>query len=295
VSQGKLHKAPEIDGICLEFYRVKWDVIKTELLQIINCMFTNGPILARQVQGQLVRIPKKPQPVKIGDYRPLTLLNVDYKLLARIIANRLTPLLKKIMLPQQYYGIPETTVFDAVATIRDAIAYAESKKVPLCVVSLDFHSAFDRISHNYLQDILRSHGLGNLFVDRIMGLYRNAASEVQVNGFRSTPIPVRSSIRQGCPLSMQLYTLCLNPLLHILEEKLAGVRIGRVRSKTVTVAYADDITVLLTTPADVQKLQDTLHVYEEPTGARMNTHKSRALAVGEWDTSRQIMNIPYQR
>ena len=113
-------------------------------------------------------------------------------------------------------------------------------------MSLDFHSAFDKISHNYLQDILRAHGFGNLFVDRIMGLYRNAASEILVNGFRSTPIPVRSSIRQGCPLSMQLYTLCLNPLLHILEEKLAGVRIGRGRSKTVTVAYADDVTVLLT-------------------------------------------------
>ena len=62
VSQGKLHKAPGIDGICLEFYRVEWDVIKTELLQILNCMFTNGPLLARQVQGQVVCIPKKPQP-----------------------------------------------------------------------------------------------------------------------------------------------------------------------------------------------------------------------------------------
>ena len=83
---------------------------------------------------------------------------------------------------------------------------------------------------------------------------------------------------------MQLYTLCLNPLLHILEEKLAGVAIGRGRSKPVTVAYADDVTVLLTTSADVHKLQDTLHVYEEATGTRINTHKSRALAVGEWDT-----------
>jgi hypothetical protein len=222
VSQGKLHKTPEIDGICLEFYRAEWDVIKTELLQILNCMFTNGPLLARQVQGQVVCIPKKPQPVEIGDYRPLTLLNADYKLLVRIISNRLKPLLQEIMHPQQYCGIPGTTVFDAVTTIRDTIAYAESKKVLLCVVSLDLHSAFHKILHNYLQDVLRAHGFGNLFVDRIMGLYRNAASEVQVNGFRSTPIPVRNSIRQGCPLTMQLYTLCLNPLLHILEEKFAG-------------------------------------------------------------------------
>ena len=94
-------------------------------------MFTNGPILARQVQGHVVCIPKKPQPVKMGDYKPLTLLNEDYKFLARIIANRLKPLFQEIMHPQQYCGIPGTTVFDSVATIWDAIAYAESKKVPL--------------------------------------------------------------------------------------------------------------------------------------------------------------------
>jgi len=142
VSQGKLHKAPGIDGICLEFYRSEWDVIKTELLKILNGMFTNDPILARQVQGHVVCIAKKPQPVKIGDYRPLTLLNVNYKLLVRIIANRLKPLLRVIMLPQQYCRIPVTTVFDAVATIRDAISYAESKKVPLRVVSLNFSSTW---------------------------------------------------------------------------------------------------------------------------------------------------------
>ena len=256
-------------------------------------MFTNGPILARQVQGQIVCIPKKSQAEKIGDYRPLTLLNADYKILARIIANRLKPLLQEISNPHQHCGIPGTTVFDAAATIRDAIAYAEMKKVPLCAVSLDFQSTFDKISHNYLQEILLTYGFGNLFVDRIMGLYKNAASEVQINGFRSNPIPIRSSIRQGCPLSMQLYNLCLNPLLHKLDEELAGVRIRHGRAKTVKVAYADDVTVLLTTPDDVQKLQDILHTYDEATGAKINIHKSRALDVGGWDTTRQIMNITY--
>jgi len=121
------------------------------------------------------------------------------------------------------------------------------KKEPLCAVSLDFQSAFDKISHTYLQEILQTYGFGNQLVEGLMGLYKNAVSEVQIYGFRSNPIPIRSSIRQGCPLSMQLYTLCINPLLHKLDQKLAGVRIGRGRAKTVTVAYADEVTVLLTT------------------------------------------------
>jgi len=92
ISQGKPHKAPGPDGIGLEFYRSEWDVIKTELVKIMNCMFLNDPIIAQQVKGHVVCMPKKPQPVRIEDYRPLTLLNAEYKILARIIANRLKPI-----------------------------------------------------------------------------------------------------------------------------------------------------------------------------------------------------------
>jgi len=130
-------------------------------------------------------------------------------------------------------------------------------------------------------------------VDRIMGLYRNATSEVQINGFRSHSIPIRRSTRQGCPLSMLLYTLCLNPLLHLLDEKLTGIRIGRGSAKTVAVAYADDVTVFLTAPSDERSLQESLHAYESATGARLILHKSRVLTVGGWDISSQILNIRY--
>ena len=87
-----------------------------------------------------------------------------------------------------------------------------------------------------------------------MGLYRNAKSEVQINGFKSHCFPIKSSIRQGCPLSMQLYAICINPLLHNLEEAITGARIGRGKPGTATVAYADDATVFLTEP-DVQEEQ----------------------------------------
>jgi len=87
-------------------------------------------------------------------------------------------------------------VFEAVASIRDAIAYAEVTKKPLCIVSIDFNAAFDRISHEYLKEVLRMNGLGNPLLDRVMGMYRNASSEVQINGFRSSLFPIHSSVRQ---------------------------------------------------------------------------------------------------
>jgi len=99
ISKEKPHKVPWNDGICLEFYKSAWNVI-TELLQVINHMFANGPIMAQQAQGCVVCLPKMAHPKMIDDYRPITLLNADCKILARIIANRLKPLLPDIIHPK---------------------------------------------------------------------------------------------------------------------------------------------------------------------------------------------------
>jgi len=85
-----------------------------------------------------------------------------------------------------------------------------------------------------------------------MDLYRNATSEIQVNGFRSNSIPIGSSIRQGCPLSILIYSICINPLLQTLEEGITDVKTGDGRSGTATVAFADDITILLTRPEEIK-------------------------------------------
>ena len=137
------------------------------------------------------------------------------------------------------------------------------------------------------------HGLGNPLLDRVMGMYRNASSEVQINGFRSSLFPIHSSVRHGCPLSMQLFAPCLNPLIHTLQEALTGISLGRGSARVPAVAYADDVSVFVTSQADVQKLQVALRTYEEATGAKINVQISQALAIGGWDPSNKIMDIPY--
>ena len=83
-------------------------------------------------------------------------------------------------------------------------------------------------------------------------------------------------------------------MLRILEQKLTGIRIGKRGPKTVAVAYADDITIFVTTPTDIPVMQETIHCYEKAAGARLNTMKSRALEVGGWSKNTNVLNIPYQ-
>jgi len=74
--------------------------------------------------------------------------------------------------------------------VRDLIAYAEMAGIPLCVLSLDFKEAFDKISHTYLFNVLKSHGFSDAFIEGIKQMYTNATSAVQIDGHISGPIPI---------------------------------------------------------------------------------------------------------
>jgi hypothetical protein len=174
------------------------------MLNVIQWMHDKGGLTQQQKHGVTVCLPKSPQPEYPEDSRPLTLLNTDLKLLARIIAKRLVPWLPQILHPGQHCGVRGKSILEATATLRDAIIYAETLN-KICILSLDFQAAFDRISHTYLYRILRAHGFRDRVIGQIRSLYEGATASVQINGYKSIPIPIRSSIREGCTLSVLLY------------------------------------------------------------------------------------------
>jgi hypothetical protein len=137
-----------------DFFKEMWEVIHPDILGIMQEMHTTSEITKTQTHGMLVCIPKKQVPIRPEDYRILTLLNADIKLLARIISNRLDQWLPSVIHQDQHCGIRGRTILDAVATVRGAIAHAEYTKQALCILSLEFQTAFDNVSHQYLFNIL---------------------------------------------------------------------------------------------------------------------------------------------
>ena len=194
---------------------------------------------------------KIPRLTQSEDYRPLTLLNADFKLLARIIANRTRPWINDLFHPSQHCGFQDNNILGAISAIRDTIAEAEITHTPVCILSLDFKGAFDNIGHSYLFTKLESYGFSSKFRQRLMRMYSNASSSVQVNGYISSPIPIKCSIRQRCPLSMLLFTMCLNPLLCMIDENLAAAHSGHHNKRTDVIAFADDVTIILRSPKDI--------------------------------------------
>jgi hypothetical protein len=117
VRAGKARKAPECDGISHEFFKSTWEVTSADLLQIMNTMYLEATITETHKRGVIVCIPKTPTPTTPNEYRHLTLLNTDYKILARLISNRLRPWLAHILTTSQYCGRQGNTIFEAVTTL----------------------------------------------------------------------------------------------------------------------------------------------------------------------------------
>jgi len=142
IQAGGRKKAPGNDGLGREFYSHNWAVIKDDLCEVINQMFWAGNMSQQQKRGVIVCLPNAQGNQTLEGYRPITLLNSDYKILARVIAQRQRPVLADHLTETQFCGIPGNTIIDAVATVRDTIAYAESRRIPLCVLSLDLKKCF---------------------------------------------------------------------------------------------------------------------------------------------------------
>jgi len=259
IRKGGGRKSPGRDGISNEFFKTNLEGLKEEMLQIFTQMLVEQKLTELQKRGVIVCIPKSDKAVAPVDFRPITLLNSDYKILARIVVGRVRPALVEVLHASQHCGVPGKSIFDAVATVRDAVAYAEMANAPLCVLSLDFKEAFDKISHKYLFTILQSFG----FSDALLRL------------------------------SMTLFALYLNPLLHRLDQTLNGLRIHQRQRQSAVTAYTDDITLLITTPEDIDAVNDAIQCYEKATDAILNIRKSQALAVGACDTTMSVMDIPY--
>jgi exonuclease III len=183
--KGATHTAPGVDGIGYGFYKSLWGVIQTDLLDLLNCMFLGQRVTPAQKHGIIIPLLKGNAPVMPEGFRQITLMTTEYKLLARVMAARLQPLLRQRLARTQFCGVPDNTILDAVAQVRDAMGYSESTWWPLCVMSLDFQWAFNQISHRYLFAVLPAYGITTFFSDRIRSLYEDATAAVRVNGRES--------------------------------------------------------------------------------------------------------------
>ena len=279
------NKTSGFDGLPAEFYLALWPVLGTDLVEVLNYAFRVGFLSVSQRRGLINLLFKADDRTLLKNWRPISLLCVDYKIGSRAIAGRLLQVIDKVVSSDQTAGVPGRFIGENVAYVRDTIQYASINGLPLAVLTLDQEKAFDRVEWEFLFCTLERMGFGPSFCKWVQTLYSGVQSSVIVNGFLSEFFCLHRGVRQGCPLSPLLYVLVAETLAATLKAcpRIKGLTLpAPLQSPSFLSQYADDTSILVTTDDFILAVFDVFDRYELGSGARLNLKKCKGLWVGAW-------------
>ena len=256
-------------------------MVGEELAGALNAAYSTGRLSATMREGRIVLLHKKDDRADLGNYRPITLLNCGYKLLAKALALRLGAALASVIGPQQTAFVPSRSITD---NILDHLAVVEDCETRLAagedpstcsaaIAFIDFHKAYDSLSRPWLFRVLSHVGFGPRLQHWVRVMYTACTCRVAYNNFLSPAFPVDSGVRQGCPLSPALFVLAVEPLAAYLQSLQAQGRIRPHRlaggAAVPTVAqHADDHTVVAADGGSMGEALQGVSGFEAASGLR---------------------------
>ncbi|CAM2116256.1 unnamed protein product [Caretta caretta] len=275
------NKSPAMDGLTVEFYRAFWDILGPDLVTVWAESLQSGvlPLLCRR--AVLALLPKKGDLRDLRNWRSVSLLRTDYKIVAKAISLRLGSVMADVIHPDQTYTVPGRSIFDNLFLVRDLLELGRRDGLSFALLSLD-QKAFDRVDHGYLLSTLQAFGFGPQFVSFLRVLYASAECLVRLNWTLTEPVSFGRGVRQGCPLSGQLYALAIEPFLCLLRRRMTGLVLREPELRLVLSAYANDILLVIQDPGDLARVEACHAIYSAASSARVNWVKSSGLAVGDW-------------
>ena len=278
----KVGKTPGTDGFPAEFYRFFWPEINKEMTESFNFAFQSRKLSITQRRGIISLIRKKFKDKTIlENLRPISLLNVDYKIVTKAIAKRLEKVLTSIINPDQTGYVKGRYIGENVRLIQDIIEHTNLTGKKGIALFLDFKKAFDSIEWPYLKAAINILNFGPDILNWISIFYNDVSSCVLNNGHASTFFPLQRGVRQGCPLSGVLFVLGIELFGRALKNKsIKGILVNNHEIKVTQ--YADDTTVFVRDRDSVIQLFDLLQNFSLLSGLEINIAKTEAMWLGQW-------------
>ena len=272
----KSRKSPSTDGLPVEFYEHFWNVISEPLLAALNYGFTTGNLSITQRRGIIKLIPKRSEELfYVRNWRPLTLLNCDYKIAAKAIVNRIKIYLPKLVNNDQTGFIKGRCIFENIRLIDIVISYQGSNNIAGLLLRLDFEKAFDTLEWPFMEKTLLSFNFGSCIIQWFKTLYNCSESCIVNNGWISGFLSVNRGVRQGCPLSPYLFILSVEILAKSIRKN-TDIKGLQVKNTEIKISqYADDTTLILdgSQKSLIEALKEPRN-FSKISGLRLNSKKT---------------------
>ncbi|KAG7579308.1 Reverse transcriptase domain [Arabidopsis thaliana x Arabidopsis arenosa] len=286
-------KSPGPDGFTSEFYKATWDIVGEEFVLAIKSFFEKG-FLPKGVNSTILAlIPKKLEVKEMKDYRPISCCNVIYKVISKILANRLKKLLPSFIAGNQSAFVQDRLLIENLLLATELVKdYHKDSISGRCAIKIDISKAFDSVQWSFLQNVLAAMDFPPEFVHWIMLCITTASFSVQVNGELAGFFQSSRGLRQGCSLSPYLFVICMDVLSRMLDKAAAARQFGyHPKCKTLGLthlSFADDIMVL--SDGKVRSIEGIVTVFDEfakKSGLRISMEKSTIYMAGQLNTTHQ--------
>ena len=256
----------------------------------------------------IVLIPKVSNPQSLDEYRPVSLIGCMYKIVAKLLANRLKKVMPIIIDECQSAFIEGRHLLQSAVIANEVMEKANKSQKPCLVFKVDCEKAYDSISWDFLVYMLRRLGFCAKWIQWIMGCLKSVSVSVLVNGSPSAEFSPQRGLRQGDPLTPFLFNIVAEALNGLVREAIKrnlyrGFLVGSNRVDVSILQYADD-TIFFgeTSQENVRAIKAFLRIFELASGLKINFAKSCFDAFGmpeRWKSDAaswlncSLMSIPF--
>jgi len=287
IKEAKVASAPGPSGQTIAFFKLIFMHAPQLMTQALNQLvfvphLATDPQLRWIQERKVVYIPKKAHPITPSDFRPLSMLEVLYKIPSRILARRLTKILPTLIGPHQHGFMPKKGIQEPSLMATHLIEEANRKTKPLQLVSFDIEKAFDNVGHKVIVQALRAFGVPEIMVQALRQYTLVGFARVEVNGRQGILITIKTGSGQGDPLSSILFLLATEPLNRALAEKHLDVMYTTDEGITIGPSmFADDnlLNMALQSAQDISPVINTYNDYQLVSGLKINIKKTAALCI----------------
>ncbi|KAJ9708014.1 hypothetical protein PVL29_000195 [Vitis rotundifolia] len=283
-------KAPGPDGFTMAFWLFCWDVVKPEILGLFREFYLHGKFQRSLNSTFLLLIPKKEGAEDLKDFRPISLVGSAYKLLAKVLSNRLKSVMGEVISDSQHAFVQGRQILDAVLIANEALDSRLKVNKPGLLLKMDIEKAFDHVNWDFLMEVMSKMGFGPRWISWMKWCCSTASFSILINGSPSGFFHSSRGLRQGDPLSPYLFLFAMEALSQLLSSArnggfISGFKVGGRGREGLTVShllFADDTLIFCDANADqLQYLSWTFMWFEAISGLKVNLSKTEAIPVGE--------------
>lgn len=291
------NKSSGPDGYSSEYYQLFHTELSPYLKQVFDAAISKASLPQEMLTATIITLPKPGKdPSLPQNFRPISLLNVDVKIYAKLIANRLSILLPKLINQDQVGFVSGRQANDATRRMINIIHSAEKSKMPSLLLTLDAEKAFDRVHWGYLVRVLEKFNTMGPIQKAIRALYSSPSAYVYTEGMFSKNFQITNGTRQGCPLSPLIFALIMEPLAEKIRThpEIQGIS-SRHQQHRISL-FADNVILTLSNPyQSLRAAHDTLAKFSEISYYKVNASKSNILGIAINNPTKTAIqhDIPY--